>query len=101
MAPTICRRSMPRVSPGAPTDGTDYSPALDAAVAAAITALGGGANDPTYVAATNTLTFHAGGPTSLSFQVSATNDDVVESPAETIVVQLNAASIDEGTATIL
>jgi len=84
---------------GTATEGVDYSPALDAAVAAAITALGAGANNPTYDATTNTLTFHAGGPTSLSFVVTATNDNLVDS-GETIVASLTGALITEGTATI-
>src|SRR5439155_457076 len=65
--------------------GADYSPALDAAVAAAIAALPANAGNPTYDSGTHTLTFHAGGPTSLAFQVTATNDDLLDS-GETIIV---------------
>jgi Fe-S cluster assembly iron-binding protein IscA len=81
--------------PGTAGDGTDYSPAIETAIANAIAALAADPNNPTYDAGTNTLTFFGGGPTELSFVATATDDSELD-PGETIVVNLVSASIVAG-----
>src|SRR4029453_4359270 len=77
-------------SPGTASDGVDYTSAIETAIAAAT---GSGIS---YDAGTNTLTFTGGGATSLSFTVTAVNDDLLDS-GETIQVQLSSPTITEGT----
>src|SRR5690606_37914245 len=84
---------------GTASDNVDYQAGLETAIANAIAALPANANNPTYDAATNTLTFHAGGPASLAFTVTAVNDDALDS-GETIIVHLENPTIVEGTASI-
>ena len=88
--------------PGTATDGTDYSAAIESAIASAIGGLPAG-HGVSYDAGTNTLSFDntsGTGVNSLSFTVTATNDDFVENPAETIVVSLGTPLVDEGSASI-
>jgi hypothetical protein len=81
--------------PGTAGDGTDFSPSLETAISNAIAALAADSNNPTYDAGTNTLTFFGGGPTSLSFVVTATDDDNLDA-GETIAVNLASASTAAG-----
>src|SRR4029078_1911875 len=81
--------------PGTGTDGTDYSPAIETAIASAIAPWAPSATNPTYNAATNTLTFTGGGLTSLSFVVTATDDNLLDS-GETVVVSLGSPTIVAG-----
>jgi hypothetical protein len=79
--------------PGTASDGVDYTSAIETAIAAAT---GSGIS---YNAATNTLIFTGGGATSISFTLTAVNDDLLDS-GETIQVHLSGATVDEGTASI-
>jgi hypothetical protein len=67
----------------------DYTAAIEAAIAAAT---GSGIS---YNSSTNVLTFTAGGATSISFTLTAVNDDLLDS-GETIQVHLANATIVEG-----
>ncbi len=80
--------------PGTATDGTDYTPGIEAAIATAIAGLAPG-HGISYDAGSNTLSFSSGGLTSLSFTVEAFNDTVSDG-GETIKVQLASATIDNG-----
>src|SRR6185503_10427335 len=84
--------------PGSATDGTDYSPAIETAIANAISALAPG-HGISYDATSNTLSFTGGGLSSLSFEVTATNDDDLDSP-ESITVSLGTPLVTEGSAAV-
>jgi hypothetical protein len=75
--------------PGTATDAVDYTAAIEAAIAAAT---GSGIS---YNSSTNVLTFTAGGATSLSFTLTAVNDDLLDS-GETIQVHLATQRSSEG-----
>jgi VCBS repeat-containing protein len=79
--------------PGTASDGIDYTSAIETAIAGAT---GSGI---TYNSTTNVLTFTGGGATSLSFTLTAINDDLLDS-GETIQVHLSAPIITEGQASV-
>jgi VCBS repeat-containing protein len=76
-------------------DNVDYSPAIETAIANAISGLAAG-HGVSYNDATNELSFTGGGVSSLSFTVTATDDAFIENPDETIVVSLGTTDIDQG-----
>ena len=80
---------------GSATGGTDYDPALAAAIATAAAATEG----VTFDSATGRLTF-TGSADSLTFSLTAVDDDAIEGP-ETIVATLSDAAITYGTAAIV
>jgi hypothetical protein len=79
---------------GSATGGTDYSPALASAIATAAAATPG----VSFNAETGVLTF-TGAANSLSFTVTAVDDNTVEG-TETIVATLSNAGVTYGTASI-
>ncbi len=80
---------------GSATGGTDYDPALAAAIATAAAATEG----VTFDSATGRLTF-SGAADTLTFTLTAVDDDAIEGP-ETIVATLSDAAITFGTASIV
>ncbi|MCP3658124.1 MAG: hypothetical protein GY766_25030, partial [Herbaspirillum sp.] len=78
---------------GSASDGSDYDPTIEQAISDAATSDGSVSFDGT------TLTFSAGGSTSLDFTVTADDDETVEG-SETFDVTLTSAGVDHGSASI-